>query len=316
MKLSREAKTGIFAVVSILLFIFGYNFLKGSNLFSNNRTFHVTYTNVEGLTASAPVTINGLIVGKIQSIKFVDEKGNLLVTFTVDSDFKFSKKSIVRIYSSSLIGGKSLAIIPDYSSNDYAVSDDYLNGEIELGMLESVTGGLKPLEEKVMAALSGMDTLLINLNTILDDSTKENLKEAIANLNQTMYSFKGASANLNSLLATNKDKLDKTFSNLEVTTDNFVSFSDSLAQIETSKMMHDLEEMITGFNSIVTKIDAGEGSIGKLLKDEKLYDNLEGASKELELLLADFKNNPKRYIHFSVFGKKPAEYKEPLDTNN
>lgn len=316
MKLSREVKTGIFAVVSILLFIFGYNFLKGTNLLSTNRTFHVTYTNVEGLTSSAPVTINGLVVGKIQSINFVDENGELLVTFTVDSDFKFSKQSVVRIYSSSLIGGKSLAIIPDYSSNNYAETDDYLKGEIELGMLESVTGGLKPLEEKVMKALSGMDTLLTNLNTILDDTTKDNLKGAIANLNQTMYSFKGASAILNSLLATNKEKLNTTFSNLETTSENFASLSDSLAKIKTGEMVNELEGVISGFNTIVTKIEAGEGSIGKLLKDEKLYDNLAGASKELELLLEDMKLNPKRYVHFSLFGKKPPKYEEPSDTNN
>lgn len=316
MKLSREVKTGIFAVVSILLFIFGYNFLKGSNLFSDSRTFHVTYTNVEGLTSSAPVTINGLIVGKIQGIKFVDEKGDILVTFSVDSDFKFSKNSIARIYSSSLIGGKSIAIIPDYSSKNYAESNDYLKGEIELGMLESVTGGLKPLEEKVMKALSGMDTLLTNLNSILDDTAKENLKGAIANLNQTMYSFKGASANLNSILATNKDKLNATFSNLEVTSENFALFSDSLAKIKTGKMINELEGVLSGFNSIVTKIEAGEGSIGKLLKDDQLYNNLEGASKELELLLEDMKQNPKRYVHFSLFGKKPPKYQETPDTNN
>jgi phospholipid/cholesterol/gamma-HCH transport system substrate-binding protein len=316
LKLSREVKTGIFAVVSILLFIFGYNFLKGSNLFSDSRTFHVTYTNVEGLTSSAPVTINGLIVGKIQGIKFVDEKGDILVTFSVDSDFKFSKNSIARIYSSSLIGGKSIAIIPDYSSKNYAESNDYLKGEIELGMLESVTGGLKPLEEKVMKALSGMDTLLTNLNSILDDTAKENLKGAIANLNQTMYSFKGASANLNSILATNKDKLNATFSNLEVTSENFALFSDSLAKIKTGKMINELEGVLSGFNSIVTKIEAGEGSIGKLLKDDQLYNNLEGASKELELLLEDMKQNPKRYVHFSLFGKKPSKYQETPDTNN
>ncbi len=316
MKISKEVKTGILAIIAIVLLIYGYSFLKGSNILDSSRTFYVTYKNVEGLTESSPVTINGLPIGKVQSIDFFNKNGELIVTFNVNKEFKFSRTSIVRIYSSSLIGGKQLAIIPDMRSNKYAKSGDTLYGEIEKGMLDAVKGGLKPLEEKILATLSGLDTLVLNLNDVLDKKTKDNLKQSIANLNQTMYSFKGASKNLNSLLATNKDKLNNTLTNLEVTSENFANLSDSLAKIETGEMVKNLEEVLSKFNAIADGMNNGEGSMGKLLKDEKLYDNLEGASRQLEQLLQDMKLHPKRFVHFSLFGKRPKEYNKPEDPNN
>jgi phospholipid/cholesterol/gamma-HCH transport system substrate-binding protein len=316
LKISKEVKTGILAVIAIFLFIYGYSFLKGSNLFDSSRTFYVTYQNVEGLETSAPVTINGLTVGKVQTIDFVDAGGELLVTFTVEKDFQFSKSSIVRIYSSSLIGGKQIAIIPDPESKIIAKSGDTLPGEIEKGMLEAMSGGLKPLEQKVLKTMANLDSLVLNLNNILDDPTRENLRQSVSNLNQTLASFKSSSYKLNSILDTNKDKISSTMSNLEVTSENFSKFSDSLARLETGKMVKDLENISTRFNAILDGLEKGEGSMGKLLKDDKLYNNLEGASRQLEQLLQDMKLNPKRYVHFSVFGKKAREYDKPEDPNN
>jgi len=316
LKLSKEVKTGILSLSAILLFIYGYSFIKGSDIFDNSRIFYVSYQNVEGLDNSARVTINGLAVGKVKSINLVNKEGGLIVSFSVDREFNFSRNSIVRIYSSSLIGGKQLAIILDNETNNIAKSGDTLKGEIEKGMLEVMTGGLKPLEQKVLTTLSNLDSLVLNLTDVLDDETRLNLKESIVSLNQTMNSFKEASGNLNSLIKTNKEKLNNTFANLEIASENFARFSDSLAQIETGKMVKDLENIISRFNSILEGIENGEGSIGKLLKDDKLYDNLEGASKQLELLLEDMKLNPKRYVHFSLFGKKSKENVKPEDTNN
>lgn len=316
MKLSKEVKTGILSLSAILLFIYGYSFIKGSDIFDNSRIFYVSYQNVEGLDNSARVTINGLAVGKVKSINLVNKEGGLIVSFSVDREFNFSRNSIVRIYSSSLIGGKQLAIILDNETNNIAKSGDTLKGEIEKGMLEVMTGGLKPLEQKLLTTLSNLDSLVLNLTDVLDDETRLNLKESIVSLNQTMNSFKEASGNLNSLIKTNKEKLNNTFANLEIASENFARFSDSLAQIETGKMVKDLENIISRFNSILEGIEDGKGSIGKLLKDDKLYDNLEGASKQLELLLEDMKLHPKRYVHFSLFGKKSKEYVKPEDTNN
>ena len=145
MKLTREVKTGILAIGAILLFIFGYSYLKGTNLLEKNRTFFVKYQNVEGLAKGAPVTINGFGVGKVQNIKFADKTGGLIVELTIEEDFDFSKNSVVRIYSSGLIGGKSIGIFPKYDVNNMAVSGDTLKGEIEDGMLTAVSKALGPL---------------------------------------------------------------------------------------------------------------------------------------------------------------------------
>ncbi|AFL82198.1 ABC-type transport system involved in resistance to organic solvents, periplasmic component [Aequorivita sublithincola DSM 14238] len=311
MRLSREVKTGILAIGAILLLIFGYSFLKGTNLLDKNREFFVKYDNVEGLAQAAPVTINGLTVGKVQNISFANSKGGLVVKFTVEKDFDFSKNSIVRIYSSGLLGGKNLGIFPEYDANNIAKSGDTLRGDVEDGMLTAVSKALGPLEKKVNNTLATVDTLLLNVNAIVDEKTRKNLKEAIENLNNTLNSFSGVSENLNYILSNNTGKLDNTFSNLDKTANNLSKLTDSLAQLETGKLVTDLQSVVDKMDKIVSGVDNGDGSIGKLLKDDKLYENLEGASRQLEQLLQDVKLNPKRYVHISVFGKKNKDYETP-----
>ncbi len=313
MKLTKEVKTGILAIGAILLLIFGYSFLKGTNLLDKNREFYVKYDNVEGLAQAAPVTINGLTVGKVQNISFANSKGGLVVKFTVESDFDFSKNSIVRIYSSGLLGGKNLGIFPKYDVNNIAKSGDTLRGDIEDGMLTAVTKALGPLERKVNNTLATVDTLLLSINAIVDERTRKNLKEAIENLNNTLNSFSGVSENLNYILSNNTGKLDNTFTNLDKTASNLSQLTDSLAQLETGKLVSDLQNVVDKMDKIVAGVDNGDGSIGKLLKDDKLYENLEGASRQLEQLLQDVKLNPKRYVHISVFGKKQKEYVPPAN---
>lgn len=312
MKLSREVKTAILAIGAILLFIFGYSYLKGTNLLDKNRIFYVTYDNVEGLAQAAPVTINGLIVGKVNDIHFLNNEGKLVVEFSIqEPDFEFSKNSLVRIYSSGLLGGKSLGVFPEYDSKNMAVSGDTLSGVIEDDMLVAVTKALGPLEAKVNGTLATLDTLLYSVTDLLDEKTRANLQDAIANLNTTMRSLNGASSSLDGLLKNNTSKLDRTFTNLDEMALNFNTLSDSLAQLETGKLVAEFQNVITRFNAIATGLENGEGSVGKLLKDDQLYDNLEGASRQLEQLLQDVKLNPKRYVHISVFGKNNKEYETP-----
>jgi phospholipid/cholesterol/gamma-HCH transport system substrate-binding protein len=296
--------------MAILLFIFGYNFLKGSNLLNSKRIYYVKYDNVEGLAPSAPVTINGLQVGKVEQIGFADNKGGLVVTFSVDSDFQFSRKSIVQIYSSGFIGGNNLGIIPEYDQADTAVSGDTLTGVVEKGMLDGLVDTFEPLEASIKVTLARLDTVLQDIDEVLDEQAKADLKSAISNLDQTMRSVNGITDNMNQMMATNRVALERTLANLDTTTANFAKVSDSLAKIETTRMVADLEAAIGSFRAITDRMEKGEGSIGKLLYDEQLYDNLAGASFQLEQLLEDFKENPKRYVHFSVFGKKAQPYIE------
>ncbi len=314
MKLSREVKTGILVLSGILLFIFGYNFLKNSSLLETDRIFYVKYENVAGLKPSAPVTINGLEVGQVKSIDFLNKKGGLLVKFSVEKDFEFSKSSVVQIYSSGLIGGNNLGILPVIDDAAKAKSGDTLTGEIQTGMIAGLMDKFVPLETSLKQTLAKLDTVLIGVNDIMDEETKANLRSSISNLNATMASFNGVSRDMKSLLSTNKDKLNSTFANLDITAENFAKLSDSLAQLETGELIRNMEATIGKLNNIAEGIENGEGSVGKLLKDDKLYNNLTGASKQMAQLLEDMKLNPKRYVHFSLFGKRPKQYTAPQDT--
>lgn len=314
MKLSKELKTGILVVSGILLFIFGFSYLKSTDIFDKDNSFFVTYDNVAGLNLSAPVTINGLQVGKVESIALPDKDGKMRVQFSVNKDFSFSKKSTVEIYSSGFISGNNLGILPDYTSSEMAEPGDELKGTIQSGLIDGLLDKFGPLESSIQSTLAKLDTLLTGVNDVLDDNTKKNLRSGIASLNRTMASFDGVARDMKDILGTNKEKFNSTIANLDATAENFAKLSDSLAQIETGQMVKNMEEAIGKLNSIADGIENGEGSVGKLLKDEKLYDNLTGASKQMELLLQDMKLNPKRYVHFSLFGKRPKQYEPPRDT--
>jgi phospholipid/cholesterol/gamma-HCH transport system substrate-binding protein len=285
-----------------------------SSLLETDRVFYVKYENVAGLKPSAPVTINGLEVGQVKSIDFLNKKGGLLVKFSVEKDFEFSKSSVVQIYSSGLIGGNNLGILPVIDTAGKAKSGDTLTGEIQTGMIAGLMDKFVPLETSLKQTLAKLDTVLGGVTDILDEEGKANLRSSIANLNATMTSFSSVSRDMKSLLSTNKDKLNNTFANLDTTAENFAILSDSLAQLQTGELIRNMEATIGKLNSIAEGIDNGEGSVGKLLKDDKLYDNLSGASKQLEQLLEDMKLNPKRYVHFSLFGKRAKQYTPTQDT--
>ena len=186
MKISREFKTGVVAVVIISLFIWGYNYMKGLNLFDGPlQTYFTEYTNVQGLNTSSVVTINGVEVGKVLDIKFSKDetkRGRLIVEFSVEEDFEFSKNSVAKIYSASLMGGKSLAIVPSYEG-ETAVSGDFLRGEIESDIFSSVTEKLNPLQAKVENVIVSADSLMTGLTDVLDVKSRQSLKSSIAELN-------------------------------------------------------------------------------------------------------------------------------------
>lgn len=312
MKISREVKTAVLVISGILLFIFLFNYLKGENILDSSRTYYTLYDNVEGLAPSTPVTINGMNVGKVKSIEFKgDGSGKLLVTLLVDNDFQFSKNSTAQLYDLGLIGGKAVAIIPAFDNADNAKSESYLKTTVKAGLTELVNQRLTPLQEKIESVMENTDSLLISLNEVLDSKTKNNLKEGIAELNATIKSFKNTSMSLNRLVDTNQEKLTETISNFEKTSENFAKLSDSLADANLAQTMKDLQSTIKNFDAILLSINNGEGSIGKLLKEEGLYDNLEAASKEMEELIRDIKLHPARYRR--ILSKKEIPYEPPTE---
>ncbi|PKP25788.1 MAG: MCE family protein [Bacteroidetes bacterium HGW-Bacteroidetes-2] len=311
MKFSKEVKTGLLAVFAIATFIFGYNYLKGTNLLNKERIYYVVYTNVEGLDLSSVVTVNGLKIGKVQHITISSRTGELVVRFNVVGDFQFSKTSIAKIYGGGIIGGKSLSIIPDFTSSDVAISGDTLIGQREEGIMEFMNDRLSPLQDKIENTVVSTDSVLSAVADVLDKDVRESLKKTLKDLGEVAASFKESSKTLETILKTNQDKFNQTFDNLNKTSENFAILSDSLSQLEVGKLVANIENTIADFNAITTKLNNGEGSLGKLLNDELLYKNLEGSTKQLEQLLEDMKLNPKRYVHFSLFGKKPGSYQEP-----
>lgn len=316
MKFTREVKTALLAIVALLLLIFGYSFLKGKNLLDSSRTFHAVYEDVEGLSPSSAVTINGLKVGQVTDINFLDNTGYLVVTFTVDNDFEFSKSSVAQIYGGSIIGGKSLAIQPNYDENVPAKSGDTLDSDVEEGIMELVNEKLTPLQQKVEKTVVSTDSLLTSLNQVLDEDTRNNLRSTFNDLSETARSFRGTATELEGMVQTNSPKIDRTLTNLDDMSTNFKHFSDTLSTMEIKKMTDDLEKVIADLEEVSNNLNNGQGTAGKLLNDDQVYNNLNSATRHLEQLFEDIKLNPKRYVHFSVFGKNPEPYQPPRDSIN
>ena len=313
MKITREIKTAILVIASILLFIWGYSFLKGRDLFTNYKTFYVQYDNVEGLVNSAPVTINGLIVGKVNSISFLNSTGKVQVELQIKSDFPFSKSSVASIYEPGLIGGKQVMITPNFEDKTVAESGATLQGGIKSGLTALVAERLTPLQEKVEKMVVSADVLLKNVNTIFDAKTKANLKSSIANLDATLAEFKVASQSVNEMLDDNKGKINSTLANVDKASANFAKISDSLSKANIGKTVKSLEKTLASVDKIMSDVQSGKGTLGKLAKDDAMYTNLAKSSKELELLLQDLRLNPTRYVNVSLFGKKNKPYKAPIN---
>ena len=309
MKITREVKTAILVISGLLLIIYLFNYLKGENLLDSSRTFYAVYNNVEGLATSAPVTISGNVVGKVQEIVFTEDgSGKLQLKLMIDNDFQFSKNSKAQIYETGLIGGKAIAIILANDGSETAVDGDFLQGTVKAGLTELVNQKLTPLQGKIENVMVSADSLLMNINDVFDSQTKTNLKSSISSLNETILSFKNTSNSINSLIAKNKEKLDSTITSFESTSANLASLTNEMAKANLGQTITELQATIDSFKNILSSIEKGEGSMGKLMKDEGLYNNIEGATKELEELLRDIKLHPKRY--FRILSKKEIPYSE------
>ncbi len=309
MAISKEVKTAALVIIGLLLIIFLFNYLKGENLLDSSRRFYAEFDNVEGLDTSAPVTINGFQVGRVQEISFIDEQqGKLRVMLLLDNDFKFSENSEAQLVENGLIGGKAIAIIPAFDGGPEAKTGTTLRSSMKPGLSELLNQKLTPLQEKIETVMVSADSLMTNINSVFDSQTKANLKASIAQLNSTIASFKATSNSINQLVTENQEKLDNTLTNVERISSNLGNITDSIASANLTQTIRNLESTVGEFDAVLSSIEQGEGSLGKLLKDEGLYNNLEGASKQLEQLLQDMKLNPKRYVHFSLFGKRPKQY--------
>jgi phospholipid/cholesterol/gamma-HCH transport system substrate-binding protein len=313
----KELKTGIVAVIIIVMFIWGYSFLKGQNLFGTEiRYFNVEYANIAGLTKSSLVTINGLKVGKIDKIEFnkdLEKKGQLVVRFSVEEDFVFSKNSIVKIYSPNPLSASNLAIIPDYKAED-AVSGDILKGEIESSLFTSIGERLDPLQTKLEHVIVNADSLFKNVNSILDLQTQNSLKKSVINIEHTIDELEKTMLSVNKIIDDTSIDLKETIKNTKSITQNLSKVSDTLVNSNIGKILREAQGTISSANKLLDGIYSGKGTVGKLVTNDELYNNISATAKELENLLVEIKLNPKRFVHFSLFGKRAKTYPPPKDT--
>ncbi len=300
MKLSYEIKTAILILSGIILFIIGFSYLKSNDVFVADRIFYAVYDDVEGVSKGTPVTISGFNVGSVQDIKFYKNTSQLLLKFRVENDFNFSDQSLAQIYETGLIGGKALSVVPKYGQR-LAKSGDTLQSSIAPGLTELVNDKLTPLQEKIESMVVSADSVLIGLNSVLNNEAKFEIQSSIKNFSSTVADLKNSAGTLDELLNTNKSQINNIISNVNQT-------SNELSDL--SIIVKNLSQSSKSIDKIVNEISNGNGSLNKLIFDDELINSLDAASSNINLLLKDLRLNPKRYVHFSIFGKKNQEYKE------
>lgn len=307
MKNKNEIKTGILVVIGIGLFVFGFSYLKSNDIFVGDRTFYAVYDDVEGVVNGTPVTVNGFPVGSIQDISFF-KNNNLLVKFRVENNISFSINSIAQIYEAGLIGGKALAIIPANDNSRVAVSKDTLKSSVAPGLTELVNDKLTPLQENIESMILSANEVLRKVSLIFDDSTRTNLKTSVSDFTETISDLKETSAMIKSVIKSNKLNIDQTIDNVLDISTNFSEISKTINQSELDLIISNFKNSSDDLAFILKKVSDGNGTISKLIENDTLFQNLNDASKSIDLLLEDIRLNPKRYIHFSIFGKKDKVY--------
>ena len=295
-------------MTGLVMTIFSFNYLKGINLLEKSRHFVVVYDNVEGLVASNPVTINGFKIGNVQKISLSDDGTNKLeIKLMVDNEVEFSKSSKAELYETGLIGGKAIAIIPNYEDSSIAESGDYLQGTIKPGLTELVNQKLTPLQEKLESAIQNADNVMLNINELLSDDTKTSLQQSILNFKNISESLYETTNNVNSIILKNSNAIENSLNNIESSSKNINEITQSVSDANISDLILKLNSTVTNFNLALSKINNGKGSISKLLENDAIFNNLEKATSELEALINDIKANPNRYVHFSIFGKNTSK---------
>jgi phospholipid/cholesterol/gamma-HCH transport system substrate-binding protein len=303
MTLKREHKTAIIVVVALALFIWGFNFLKGKDIFNSYNTYYSIMDNVEGVVSSTPVTLKGIQIGTVKDMQFVNGFEKTMLVLDIDSHYKFSKDSKVKIYGGNIMGGKNIAIVPG-NSEQLAKNGDTLQALKMPGMFDLVNDKITPLQNKLDRILSSTDTLLLGINNVLNPQTQEHLNKTIADLSATVHQFKATSYKLNGLLDKNQTHLNNSIENFDKISQNLAVLTDSLKVVKIGKLTKDIQQSIAKLNQSLDKLNHGDGTVAKLMNDKKLYENLARSTKELELLLKDLREHPKRYVHFSIWGRK------------
>ena len=318
MKIKREHKIGFVSLAAIALFIWGFTFLKGRDLFLNEKYFYAVYSQVNGLVEGSSVEISGLKVGRIDQIYFHPKDAHkVILRFTVKKGIDIPKNSLARIYSSDLLGTRALEIKLG-NSFEFAQKGDTLNSEIQVSISEEVSIQMVPFKKKAEDLMLSIDSVMAVIQYIFNENTRENIKKSFESINQTITNLEQTSYSLDTLLSNEKGKISNIFANIEAISLNFrknnqqisnvienlSSITDSIAKANFVRVITNTNNTMTKVSEIMEKINTGKGTLGLLINNDSLYNNLEKSSTDLDKLLKDMKVNPNKYVHFSIFGRK------------
>jgi phospholipid/cholesterol/gamma-HCH transport system substrate-binding protein len=321
MKISKDAIIGLVVIGTIVILIWGVNFLKGFNMLSSEQTFCAKYERVDGLKNSSPVTLRGYKIGQIKSIRFSPKADNLIVEFSISDEFQLPDNTEARIVSSDIMGTKEIKLIPGNSTINLATGDTLI-GSIEGDLKEQVSMQMLPLKRKAENLMSSVDSVLTVIQYIFNKDTRENLTRSFSSIEQTFKKLENTSGTMDTIVTGQKTHMENIISNVDSITSNlkennknisniltnFSSISDSLQAAEIAETINNAKLTLKQSNEILEKINSGEGSMGMLVNNDTLYMNLEAASNSLTNLLIDLKNNPKKYMHFSLFDTGKTVY--------
>jgi phospholipid/cholesterol/gamma-HCH transport system substrate-binding protein len=320
MKVKREVKIAAVFIIALVGFIWGFNYLKGTNLLYKRLMLYAVYDEVGGLTSANPVFLNGLKVGQVNDIYFLGGGSTrIVVKLMIAEDIPIPVNSTARIVSSDLMGSKAVDLLLG-DSPILAHPDDTLRSDIQGSLQDEVNRQVQPIKNKAEELLSSLDTLVTAIQIVFDENARSNIGQSFESIRATIRSLEQTSYTIDTMVQAEKTRMGLILENVEaisanlrnnseaITTSmqNLASISDSLAAVNLKQTFDHLEQSMNQISSILNKIDDGEGSLGMLINDPKIYVELESASKELNQLIEDMKLNPGRYVHFSVFGSRAA----------
>lgn len=324
MKISREAKIGLFAVICLAALFWGVNFLKGKNIFSRTNTYYTVFKRVDGLKVTNDVMLSGYKVGTVKSIQFEEgHTGRLIVSIMVEKKYPIPLNSVVKLISADIMGGKAIRL--EFSPNaEFHQPGDTLLASIETGLLDQMIFEMVPIKEKAERLMEDMEKALEAISQVFNEDNRENINQSFVSLRNSLDNIDKVSGSLEVMLNTDTGKLNQIIANVNSISynlkqnseqidgiiGNFSAISDTLAKANLANTLAQADSAMISFNQVITKINQGEGTIGLLLQNDSLYNNLERASKNLEVLLLDMKVNPKRYVNISLFDFSRTRYEK------
>ena len=304
MRISKEIKAAFFVLSTILLFIFGFNYLKGSSILDKQKTIYAVYDEVDGLLVGANVMINGLSIGNVTELDFLPNSTKILVTLKVKDKLNFSSKSTASIYETGVLGGLAISIEPVFERESIVKTGDTLMSSVRPGLTELINRQIEPLSRQLQSTITSVDSIFSGASNVLNRQTQEEIKESISVLTSAINAINNTSAIIEETLTSKNTQINNTIDNIEKISSNLSNVSDELNSFGLSTLLSNLEVSVDGISSIVDKLNSDNSTLGKLINEDEVYNNLNLSIESLNILINDIKANPKKYVHFSVFGRK------------